>query len=282
MKLNLGVRLAVAAALFGAVPLAASANTVVVTPPVDLTGNPAGNTTTGSGLFVEAFDPILNKGFVEYLGPNASQFTTGAVTPGTTFDFGTINGAGTNTWANVFAASVAAGNPIDFVVMASNQGTTGANYYELTGPSTGLGTTRNSTIAAAAGNITSALAALPVVPGSGNPIVGLAAGDSGTTFFGAIGNTIGGIFTTPQANGVAGGGAIDFWQATQVAGLPTKLITPVKYTGGGQDATWTLSSAGDLQFNVPAGAVPLPAAVWLFGSGLLGLIGVGRRRVQQA
>jgi hypothetical protein len=27
-----------------------------------------------------------------------------------------------------------------------------------------------------------------------------------------------------------------------------------------------------------AGAVPLPAAVWLFGSGLLGLIGVGRKR----
>jgi len=37
----------------------------------------------------------------------------------------------------------------------------------------------------------------------------------------------------------------------------------------------TLSAGGTL---TTASAVPLPAAVWLFGSGLLGLIGVGRRR----
>jgi hypothetical protein len=30
--------------------------------------------------------------------------------------------------------------------------------------------------------------------------------------------------------------------------------------------------------NVGAAIVPIPAAVWLFGGGLLGLIGVGRRR----
>jgi hypothetical protein len=42
----------------------------------------------------------------------------------------------------------------------------------------------------------------------------------------------------------------------------------------------TLSASGLL--SVAAGSVtppvPLPAAVWLFGSGLLGLLGVGRRR----
>lgn len=40
----------------------------------------------------------------------------------------------------------------------------------------------------------------------------------------------------------------------------------------------TLSSAGVLQVS----SVPLPAAVWLFGSGLLGLIGVGRRKIAAA
>ena len=40
----------------------------------------------------------------------------------------------------------------------------------------------------------------------------------------------------------------------------------------------TLTSAGTLE----VGTVPLPAAVWLFGSGLLGLIGVGRRRAGAA
>jgi hypothetical protein len=43
---------------------------------------------------------------------------------------------------------------------------------------------------------------------------------------------------------------------------------------------WFLSSAGQLTYNIVAEAapVPLPAAVWLLGSGLMGLIGVGRRR----
>jgi hypothetical protein len=40
----------------------------------------------------------------------------------------------------------------------------------------------------------------------------------------------------------------------------------------------TLSSAGVLSVS----SVPLPAAVWLFGSGLLGLIGVGRRKAAAA
>jgi hypothetical protein len=29
-------------------------------------------------------------------------------------------------------------------------------------------------------------------------------------------------------------------------------------------------------------AIPVPAAVWLFGSGLIGLVGVARRRKAQA
>jgi hypothetical protein len=40
----------------------------------------------------------------------------------------------------------------------------------------------------------------------------------------------------------------------------------------------TLNSAGVLSVS----SVPLPAAVWLFGSGLLGLIGVGRRKAAAA
>ncbi len=38
---------------------------------------------------------------------------------------------------------------------------------------------------------------------------------------------------------------------------------------------WKLTSAGDLSY---VSAVPVPAAVWLFGSGLLGLVSVARRR----
>jgi hypothetical protein len=41
---------------------------------------------------------------------------------------------------------------------------------------------------------------------------------------------------------------------------------------------WNLSTGGVLSYNVVS-AVPVPAAMWLFGSGLLGLVGVARRRV---
>jgi hypothetical protein len=37
---------------------------------------------------------------------------------------------------------------------------------------------------------------------------------------------------------------------------------------------------GDLIFSASAAAVPVPSAVWLFGSGLLGLVAVARRRMK--
>jgi len=40
--------------------------------------------------------------------------------------------------------------------------------------------------------------------------------------------------------------------------------------------TWRLDADGTLSYGVSA--VPVPAAVWLFGSGLIGLVGVARRR----
>jgi len=40
---------------------------------------------------------------------------------------------------------------------------------------------------------------------------------------------------------------------------------------------WNLTSTGQLTYAAPS-AVPVPAAVWLFGSGLLGLVSVARRR----
>jgi hypothetical protein len=41
--------------------------------------------------------------------------------------------------------------------------------------------------------------------------------------------------------------------------------------------TWLLTSTGQLTYSAPS-AVPVPAAVWLFGSGLVGLVGIARRK----
>lgn len=66
------------------------------------------------------------------------------------------------------------------------------------------------------------------------------------------------------------------------AGSPAGTLTKVAYTSEG---TVSLSSAG-LQFaangggTTPPPPVPLPAAFWLLGSGLLGLTGVARRKIK--
>lgn len=48
--------------------------------------------------------------------------------------------------------------------------------------------------------------------------------------------------------------------------------------------TWNLASNGALTYDIAGApsAVPVPAALWLFGSGLLGLVGIGRRKSKAA
>jgi len=42
--------------------------------------------------------------------------------------------------------------------------------------------------------------------------------------------------------------------------------------------TWMLSANGELTYNAAASVVPVPAAVWLLGSALIGMAGVARRK----
>lgn len=77
------------------------------------------------------------------------------------------------------------------------------------------------------------------------------------------------------ASGV--GNSLDFWLLTNsgsTIGTFTKnnKINVDQYAG-----QWNLASNGDLSFT-SAAPVPLPPAVWLLGSALVGLVGVGRRK----
>ncbi len=91
-------------------------------------------------------------------------------------------------------------------------------------------------------------------------------GGAGNAYYG---NFIGGD------GGRVGFGSLDFYKYANdpdtYALLENKL--------GGTGAQFTLASTGNVSFGAPA-AVPLPAAAWLFGSGLLGQGGIGRRRKQ--
>jgi hypothetical protein len=86
-----------------------------------------------------------------------------------------------------------------------------------------------------------------------------------------ISDGTGGTFSAYDINGVLLGSD----SQTNVSGntfvLAFEGIHSVKFTGSGTIAL------DDLTFN-PVTAIPVPAAVWLFASGLLGLIGVARRK----
>lgn len=77
-------------------------------------------------------------------------------------------------------------------------------------------------------------------------------------------------------------GASNFFWALAANGGSTVASAFINQFGNANGfSTWTLASNGTLAFNSPNAVpseVPLPAAVWLLGSGLLGLVGVARRR----
>lgn len=76
--------------------------------------------------------------------------------------------------------------------------------------------------------------------------------------------------------GVNVGSAAGFYNWSKTSSRnPT--VTDV-YSYNGQQGFFFLSDTGQLTWNLVPASVPLPPAVWLFASGLLGLIAIGRRR----
>ncbi len=67
-------------------------------------------------------------------------------------------------------------------------------------------------------------------------------------------------------------------------GAPNPWGTAItdKYTGGAAFINGSLHADGSYDFNfrtyVDVGVVPVPAAVWLFGTALIGLVGFGKRK----
>ena len=98
----------------------------------------------------------------------------------------------------------------------------------------------------------------------------------GNLFYNTLGNTANSVTSTGPFSNVQSTG---YWSATQFATF-TNSAWVFDMSNGNQVAidkdftfyAWAVHS-GDVS------AVPVPAAVWLFGSGLLGLAGFARRKV---
>ena len=73
-----------------------------------------------------------------------------------------------------------------------------------------------------------------------------------------------------------------YYVATAYAGASATSATVTQFGNSAGFATLTLASSGDLTYSLaaaaPPAAVPVPAAMWLMGSGLVGIGGMIRRR----
>jgi hypothetical protein len=107
-------------------------------------------------------------------------------------------------------------------------------------------------------------------------------------FFDSTGGTTIAAIPSPSSSGSWGNGTLSgsavgsAAQFYQILANVNKLATEDGIAKGADVITpyagfFFLDSTGHLTYDIPS-AVPLPPAVWLFGGGLLGMIGVARRR----
>ena len=95
-------------------------------------------------------------------------------------------------------------------------------------------------------------------------------------------NTFGVNWSGASSFNAAGGigESMEFFFMAQNGTIGTQNANSVRYGNAEGNALWTLNADSSFMYMAPnaVSAVPVPAAVWLFASGLLGLVGVSRRK----
>jgi hypothetical protein len=269
MKFKLKATLLAVAAVLGMVGNASAA----------LQDGASGNST----LIFNAWDPVSGKSYTEALNTTLNSFLpngpSGALsfTPDATFTSLFGSGASLSGNSNLLWNVVAVdSNNSAGVGDAGSQFRIAATTTTLT-PSI---TPQNNATAANKTN-------LFIGQLNGGCSFGANTGSCGSTSPGDLWNVNNGAFgaalgLTGAFSTAAGiGQSLFFLLTANVGSAPTGQAIKTAYLNNlGNPETWSLQSDGTLVWSgsPSVAAVPVPAAVWLLGSGLMGLIGVARRR----
>lgn len=206
----------------------------------------SGNLTPAGAPFTTAVNPATNVG-------NVAQLNFGVI-PGFSSLFTSANLATT-----------------DYMVTAATSGGAGQEGAEVTSTSTPV--TAYSAVNGLVSNVQGQIAAWQGAPTAST--AGYVTDTTGSPAYsvqGTSGSLAGGQLVSGQQFGGSVGQSLNFYNMTTTS---AHKAVNTAYSG-----FWYLSTSGDLTYNVVSSSapVPLPAAVWLLGSGLLGMAGIARRR----
>jgi hypothetical protein len=263
--MNLAIKSAIAVALLSAASMASFGATIQETIP----GNgDVPNPGLGDGnLMAEVLDTTTNHYDTINLGSALGAFKTLSTAAGTTYDFGVISN-----FSSLFSAADVSSGAVQFLVAASNLVNPG-HAETLVTLATAQTTVSNTTAQNVATALSTAIGPFnqPNACNGTNPCGATSTLDPNFNQILSPLTVIGLNTTTGTVGSSTGLEMFDVLQAK--SGLGSGTIADM-------NGSWSISATGDVTYTVAGGTVvtPLPAAVWLLGSGLLGLAGVGRRK----
>lgn len=246
---------------------------------------------TGNGdLFLTAWDPVANMSYSRDLGVDLTTFlNTGNSAAGLTsvfagdalFQSSFVNSAASNiSWNivagdNVLPNGGSQVNPGDLRILSTSTVVPGTSFIFT-----------NNGMTAGTNNINNFQGYQvndPVPAGSGcgtNPSC-IITNPSDPGFAGQTTwrNSLGGVSASLSNAGTGFGSSLYFYYITGSGGSTLAQATKTAFANATGDGMWSLSANGTATYTIPGvSAVPVPAAAWLFGSGLLGLVGIARRK----